>query len=140
MRAFVEVWDKAALVNLLGNRGNSVRVILGGNDGTLVTVDANGTITVTPPEGPGDPQTLGAITSICESVQTLGTKHHPLICQVLSEQMGALANQIIDLERQGRTQDSPDVKSLTRQLAEMEATYQSEGCDGPVKSTGPFHI
>ena len=40
--------------------GNSVKVILGGNDGVLVTVDANGKIKVTPPEGPGDPETFGS--------------------------------------------------------------------------------
>jgi hypothetical protein len=60
MRALGEVWDSSVLVNLLGNHGNSIKVILGGNDGVLVTVDANGKIKVTPPEGPGDPETFGS--------------------------------------------------------------------------------
>lgn len=53
---------------------NEVRVIFGGNDGILVTIDAAGHIQVSPPQGPGDPEVRQAVTSIIQGVQVLNGK------------------------------------------------------------------
>ena len=68
MRRFVEVVNKAVFLNL---EAGPVKVIIGGNDGILVTIDANGHIHVTPPEGPGDPEVRQAVASIVQGVGAL---------------------------------------------------------------------
>ena len=69
MRKIVELLNNAVLLNV--EVGNEVRVIIGGNDGTLITIDAHGRIHVTPPEGPGDPQVRQAVASIVQGVAVL---------------------------------------------------------------------
>ena len=68
-RRIVEVVNQAVLLNV--EHGNEVRVIVGGNDGVLITIDANGRIHITPPEGPGDPEVRQAVASIVEGVALL---------------------------------------------------------------------
>jgi hypothetical protein len=68
MRKTVELLNNAVLLNI--ERGNEVRVIIGGNDGVLITIGANG-IHVTPPEGPGDPEVRQAVASILQGVSVL---------------------------------------------------------------------
>lgn len=63
-----------ALFNLVSETGNEVRVIFGGNDGVLITINAAGQITVQPPQGPGDPEVRQAATSIIGGMQTLINK------------------------------------------------------------------
>lgn len=70
MRKSVELINNAVLLNV--ERGNEVKVIIGGNDGILITIDANGHIHVTPPEGPGDPEVRQAVASIVQGVSVLG--------------------------------------------------------------------
>lgn len=48
-------------LNHITEPGNAVTLILGGNDGPLITIDGHGVIKVLPPEGPGDPETELAI-------------------------------------------------------------------------------
>jgi hypothetical protein len=62
----------AVLLHIPDEHGNAVRVVLGGADGPLVTIDANGHIKVLPPQGPGDPELRKAISSILQGVQTIG--------------------------------------------------------------------
>ncbi len=69
MRRFIEILNNSVLLNL--ERGNEVKVIIGGNDGILITIDANGRIHVTPPEGPGDPEVRQAVASIVRGVEVL---------------------------------------------------------------------
>ena len=69
MRKSLELLNNAVLLNV--DLGNEVRVIFGGNDGILITIDANGHIHVTPPEGPGDPEVRQAVTSIVQGVAVL---------------------------------------------------------------------
>jgi hypothetical protein len=52
-------------------RANGVRVIFGGNDGVLVTIDGNGVIHVLPPEGPGDPEVRQAVAAIVQGFKLL---------------------------------------------------------------------
>lgn len=59
------------LLSLVEEHGNGVRVIMGGNDGILVTIDGQGHVTVRPPEGPGDPEIRQAISQIVKGVQVL---------------------------------------------------------------------
>lgn len=66
--------NDTAFFNLALIPGNEVRVIFGGNDGILITIDPNGVIHVIPPEGPGDPEIRQAVTSILQGVQVLGEK------------------------------------------------------------------
>jgi hypothetical protein len=63
-----------ALFNLVREPGNAVRVIFGGDDGILVTIDANGVIHVIPPEGPGDFELRQAVNAILHGVQVLSNK------------------------------------------------------------------
>ena len=69
MRKSVELLNNAVLLN--AERGNEVRVIIGGNDGILITIDGSGHIHVTPPEGPGDPEMRQAVASIVQGVAVL---------------------------------------------------------------------
>jgi len=68
MRRFVELMNNAVFLTL---EAGPVRVIIGGNDGVLITIDANGHIVVTPPEGPGDPEVRQAVASIVQGVGAL---------------------------------------------------------------------
>ncbi len=73
MRTSLEVINRTAvLLHIPDEHGNSVRVILGGADGPLVTIDAAGHIHVTPSIGPGDPEVRKAISSILSGIQTMG--------------------------------------------------------------------
>lgn len=72
MPTSVEVVNKSAVVlHIPEERGNGVRVVLGGADGPLVTIDSNGHIKVLPPEGPGDPELRKAVSNILQGVQTI---------------------------------------------------------------------
>ncbi len=71
MRVSMDIVNKAVILNLVEEQGNEVRVILGGNDGILVTIDANGHIGVRGPEGPGDPEVRAAVTAILEGAAVL---------------------------------------------------------------------
>lgn len=53
-------------------QGPRVTVIVGGNDGILITIDANGNIVRLPSQGPGgDPEVRKAVTSIVQGIQML---------------------------------------------------------------------
>ena len=73
MRTSLEVINRSAvLLHLLEEHGNSGKVILGGADGPLVTIEPNGHIHVSPSMGPGDPQVRKALASILQGIQELG--------------------------------------------------------------------
>ncbi len=73
MTTSVEVINRSTvLLRIPEQDGLQVRVILGGADGPLVTIDASGHIHVLPPMGPGDPELRKAITQVLQGVQTLG--------------------------------------------------------------------
>jgi hypothetical protein len=73
MRTSLEVINRSAvLLHIPDEQGNSVRVILGGADGPLVTIDAAGHIHVLPSIGPGDPEVRKAISGILSGIQTIG--------------------------------------------------------------------
>jgi hypothetical protein len=70
MRMSLEVINRSAiLLHLPEEHGNSVKVILGGADGPLVTIDPNGHIHISPEVGPGDPEIRKAITGILQGIQ-----------------------------------------------------------------------
>jgi hypothetical protein len=72
MTPSIQLLNKAVLIRFpQEEHGNFQRVILGGADGILVTVDANGHIHILGPEGPGDPEVRKAVTAIQQSVQVL---------------------------------------------------------------------
>jgi hypothetical protein len=54
-----------------GSGDEESRIIIGGNDGILITIDANGQIHVLHSEGPGDPEVRKAVASIVESILVL---------------------------------------------------------------------
>jgi len=73
MRISLEVINRSAiLLHFPEEHGNSVKVILGGADGTLVTIDANGHIHVAPSVGPGDPEVRKAVSGILQGIQEIG--------------------------------------------------------------------
>ena len=72
MQTSLEVINRSAiLLHIPDERGNSVRVILGGADGPLVTIDPAGHIHVTPSVGPGDPEVRKAVTGILQGIQEM---------------------------------------------------------------------
>jgi hypothetical protein len=72
MQASLEVVNRSTiLLRIPEEHGNSVRVILGGADGPLVTIDHQGHISVSPPQGPGDPELRNAVSSILEGITVM---------------------------------------------------------------------
>jgi hypothetical protein len=54
-----------------GSGEEDSRLIVGGSDGILITIDANGQIHVLHSEGPGDPEVKQAVASIIEALLVL---------------------------------------------------------------------
>jgi hypothetical protein len=71
MPTAVEVVNHSVFLHVTNEHGNPTKVIIGGADGILITIDANGHIHVTPPEGPGDPEVRQAVTSILQGIQVI---------------------------------------------------------------------
>ena len=72
MRMSLEVINRSAiLLHLPDDRGNSVKVIIGGADGPLVTIDPAGHIQVSPSVGPGDPEVRKAVSGILQGIQEI---------------------------------------------------------------------
>jgi hypothetical protein len=68
----LEVINRSAiLLHIPDDHGNSVRVILGGADGPLVTIDSAGHIHVLPSVGPGDPEVRKAVSGILQGIQEM---------------------------------------------------------------------
>ena len=72
MRTSLEVINRSAiLLHIPDDHGNAVKVILGGADGPLVTIDASGRIHVSPSVGPGDPEVRKAVSGILQGIQEI---------------------------------------------------------------------
>jgi hypothetical protein len=71
MSPSIQLLNKAVLLHIPEERGIYQKVIIGGADGILVTVDANGHIHILGPEGPGDPEVKKAVNAIQQSIQVL---------------------------------------------------------------------
>ena len=69
MRATVDFNGLSMILTVVENEGNPARVLIGGDDGILVTIGAGG-IVVLPPEGPGDPELLMAFKGIYSGIRT----------------------------------------------------------------------
>jgi hypothetical protein len=61
----------AILLRIPDDHGNAVKVILGGADGPLVTIDLAGHIHVSPSVGPGDPELRKAVSGILQGIQEI---------------------------------------------------------------------
>jgi hypothetical protein len=73
MRTTLEIVNNAAvLLHIPEEHGNAVRILFGGADGPLGTIDSNGQIKVVPSQGPGDPEIRKAISAILRGVEVLG--------------------------------------------------------------------
>jgi len=129
MRASVELLNKSLILSILDGHGNPVRVLFGGNDGVLITINANGKITVLPPEGPGDPELRTAFKSLNSSLGKIGSLFEP--CIIIEEQMGAIEGEISRAER-GLEQLPPGVTiaSLNQQLGSLGNKLRQERCGG----------
>ena len=72
MRTSLEVINRSAiLLHMPDDHGNAVKVILGGADGPLVTIDPAGHILVSPSVGPGDPEVRKAVSGILQGIQEI---------------------------------------------------------------------
>jgi len=72
MHTSLEVINRSAiLLHTPDDHGNAVRVILGGVDGPLVTIDPSGHIHVSPSVGPGDPEVRKAVSGILQGIQEI---------------------------------------------------------------------
>jgi len=72
MGTSLEVINRSAiLLHIPDDRGNAVKVILGGADGPLVTIDPSGHIHVSPSVGPGDPEVRKAVSGILQGIQEI---------------------------------------------------------------------
>src|SRR5580658_9383085 len=97
MRASVELLNQALIVRILDGHGNPARVLIGGNDGILVTIGPNGRITVLPPEGPGDPELLAACKSLLSGLVQIDRYYSQ--CVAIEEQMTAIGTEISNAEK-----------------------------------------
>jgi hypothetical protein len=70
-RVALEVLGKSVILQISQERAKSVKVILGGADGTLIYIDWAGHIHKLPPEGPGDPEARRAVAAIVSGTQAL---------------------------------------------------------------------
>jgi hypothetical protein len=72
MRTSLEVINRSAILfHIPDDHGNSVKVILGGADGPLVTIDSSGRIHILPSVGPGDPEVRKAVSGILQGIQEI---------------------------------------------------------------------
>ena len=72
MRTSLEVINRSAiLLHIPDDHGNAVKVILGGADGPLVSIDPAGQIHVSPSVGPGDPEVRKAVSGILQGIQEI---------------------------------------------------------------------
>ena len=60
----IEFVGKAVLAHIPVEHSNGVRIILGGTDGPLVTIDQNGHVVVTPHGGPGPGEFRAAVNAL----------------------------------------------------------------------------
>jgi hypothetical protein len=131
LNASLEVMNGVVTLKLTGDHGNPLTVIFGGADGILITIDSNGVIRVTPPEGPGDPELLAAFKSLNASVTRLsnaavGSKGVFVACQILASQMDHWAR-IVETKQfasAGVTQQQAE-----QYLASATSKYTDEGCN-----------
>jgi hypothetical protein len=73
MRTCLEIFNRSTvLLHVPEEQGSAIRVIVGGADGALVTIDAHGHIRVLPPGESGDPELRKAVSGILQGVQVLG--------------------------------------------------------------------
>jgi hypothetical protein len=123
MHAKIDKINGAVLFQLLGQHGNPVNVILGGADGTLVTIDLNGKIKVIPPEGPGDPELRKEFIPLLERFKLIGG-FLPLPCSVLAQEIGALEEEI----SRGQIPAS-QLKATELELSQLRNRYAAKGCN-----------
>src|SRR5260370_37603051 len=72
MRTSLEVINRSAiLLHIPNDHGNAVKVILGGADGPLVTVDPARHIHVSQSVGPGEPEVGKAVSGILKGSQEI---------------------------------------------------------------------
>ena len=129
MRASMEVYPNSVLVKFLGRYDQVVKVVAGGGDGPLITIDTYGHIHVSPSQGPGDPELRRAFVSLAEILQAIKTKVFPQPCALIAENIGQLEMTISQLMA------GPQNPTTKAQLAADEASlaalrskYQKEGC------------
>lgn len=68
----LEVINRSAiLLHVPDDHGNAVKVILGGADGPLVSIDPSGHIHVSPSVGPGDPEVRKAVSGILQGIREI---------------------------------------------------------------------
>jgi len=68
----LEVINRSAiLLHIPADHGHAVKVILGGADGPLVTIDPAGHIHVSPSLGPADPEVRKAVSGILQGIQEI---------------------------------------------------------------------
>ena len=73
MRTCLEIFNRSTvLLHVPEEQGSPVRVIVGGADGALVTIDAQGHIRVVAAEDASDPELRKAVSGILQGVQVLG--------------------------------------------------------------------
>src|SRR6266852_6329618 len=97
MRASMEVYPNSVLVKFLGRYDQVVKVVAGGSDGPLITIDTYGHIHVLPSQGPGDPELRRAFVSLAEILQVIKTKVFPQPCELIAENIGQLEMTISQL-------------------------------------------
>lgn len=72
MRTCLEIFNRSTvLVHVPEEQGAANRVVLGGADGPLVTIDSRGHVRVVPAGDPSDPEVRKAVSGILQGVQVL---------------------------------------------------------------------
>jgi hypothetical protein len=129
MRASMEIHNNSVQVKFLGRYDQVVKVVIGGGDGPLITIDQNGHIHVLPSQGPGDPELRRAFVSLAEILQVIRTRVFPQPCELIAENIGDAEMTI------SRLAAEPQNPATKKQLADAQASlaalhmkYREEGC------------
>lgn len=128
MNTLLEGLNESFTLRIFDGHGNPARVLIGGNDGILVTIGPSGKITVLPPGGPGDPELLTACRSILSGLGKIGGFYLP--CIIIEEQMAAIAAEISNAEKGFELPSGVTIKSLNQQLNALGNKLRAEKCSG----------
>jgi hypothetical protein len=122
MRATADFFNQSLILTISGNQGNPLKVLIGGADGTLITLGSGGEIVVVPPEGPGDPELINACRAIYDGLATVVGILQP--CIILAEELGSIGTQM-------KNASGATLKALELRYGQVSEKYEAEGCGTP---------
>ncbi|KUZ98105.1 hypothetical protein WI40_13960 [Burkholderia ubonensis] len=124
MKMTFENFGRALIVRFEDAAG-PLKMVIGGNEGMTIFVDASGNIIVNPPEGPGDgyQQVMELMRIAKSALPTAGPSPFVSTCEALYARIAATENEIAQLESYGL-----DPKGLKTELLGLMRAANSGRC------------